>query len=1077
MRPHLLRMKAFISYADEAVVDFDQIGNEVYAIVGDTGAGKTAIFDGLMFALYGECSGKGRSEGDYEEIHCDLCKHENGYKDTMEVELEFSNGDYRYKVFRQGKWGERGKAASMSLTSSLSKFDPAAGSFNRIESSTYKFNSSSNTVTNKIKEIIGLEADQFKNIVMIAQGAFADFLEASPEIRKKILGKVYKNQQHSDLQNRLNKAKNKLIKLNTTLNDVAASKLSELDIPDYCALTDEDREMINIDHPDLISVIDLIIARIGENKTSLEKEIKDITEKLKKKRDAKTAASESESLFLQLDQDREKLKKLEAEKTSIDELREVLKHVTGASKVLPYENAAVNSTKALHEAEQRKENLKNELKEKETEIGKLKDSSQTISDKNKPEIDKLTNEMSLIDSILPFYDALESSRKELSTAEKKRDNSENKSKALHSEYGGLQKELDGLEEILNGLENAGDPAVASAERELSILKEKQTSLKTFDKAVKEYQNLETELDEAKAKLEAHQLAVKKAVDEHKMLNDRFLAGQAILIADDLKERLETEAEVKCPVCGSIHTKADISEFAHSGNEDGEVPSRDDVTASANRRNEAEAVERNSFQRHENLKVKCEEKKASLLSDAVKLLETDSWDEVISGELFDKCMADCSDKIKAAKAAYTKAYEERELKTRTSTEKLELEKKITKAKEAAESAGKLAEEAKSAVLVIEAQITEQKKPLAGFPDTRAKAEAKRKNAGDTIEKLQAEIESAANKVVECDQEIKTLGGKIEGIKSELGNLSKRVEETKKAYENSLSGNGFEDESVYKTALMQGGVKLDANNIESWIAKENKKITDYDNSIKALETSIGTLEKQTEGKVRVDIKALEAEIEGLEKILDPKSEEFNKADYAYKNNISIKGKIEELLTTKRKYKLAMENLEPLEAEANSVYGEKFDAYVLRDFFKLILDFANERLDVMTNNRFNLIYDDSEAKGLGIRTTDSETNSKRKTNKFSGGQSFEASLALALGVADAVQLEQSKAIQIESIFIDEGFGTQDSKKLDLVMSLLHKLSSGNRQVGIISHVEAVEETELKKVRVTAGEKGSSIELDTYN
>jgi len=210
---------------------------------------------------------------------------------------------------------------------------------------------------------------------------------------------------------------------------------------------------------------------------------------------------------------------------------------------------------------------------------------------------------------------------------------------------------------------------------------------------------------------------------------------------------------------------------------------------------------------------------------------------------------------------------------------------------------------------------------------------------------------------------------------------------------------------------------------------------------------------------------------------KSEEFNKADYAYKNNISIKGKIEEQLKTKRKYKLAMENLEPLEAEANSVYGEKFDAYVLRDFFKLILDFANERLDVMTNNRFNLIYDDSEAKGLGIRTTDSETNSKRKTNKFSGGQSFEASLALALGVADAVQLEQSKAIQIESIFIDEGFGTQDSKKLDLVMSLLHKLSSGNRQVGIISHVEAVEETELKKVRVTAGDHGSYINMDAYN
>ncbi len=1076
MRPHLLRMKAFISYADEAVVDFDQIGNEVYAIVGDTGAGKTAIFDGLMFALYGECSGKGRSEGDYEEIHCDLCKHENGYKDPMEVELEFSNGDDRYKVFRQGKWGERGKAASMTLTSSLSKFDPAANSFKSIESSTYKFNSLSNTVTNKIKEIIGLEADQFKNIVMIAQGAFADFLEAEPENRKKILGKVKKNQQHTDLQIRLNKAKNKLKNMNTSVNDIAASKLSELDIPEYCALTDEDREKITIDHPDLISLIERVIAKIGENKASLENEINDITNQLKNKRNEKTIATESESLFEQLGKDKEKLGELELEKASIDTLKEVLKKVTGASKVLPYENAAVEAAIALHEAEQRNEEFRKEREEKKKKIVQLEESSKTIYEKNKPEIDELTKEKSLIDRILPCYDDLEVSRKELSAAVAKRDNSDKEAKALHSKYEGLKKELDEIEDILNGLENAGDPAVASAERELGILKEKQTSLETFDNAVNEYRKLETERDEAKAKWEIDILAKKVAVDEHKMLNDRFLAGQAVVIADDLKERLEKETEVKCPVCGAIHTKSDISEFAHSENEDREVPSRDDVTASATRRNEAESVERNSSQLFEKIKIQCEEKKTSLLSDAVKLLETDSWDDVITGELFDKCMAECSDKIKAAETAYSKAYEERNLKIKTSTEKLELDKKISKAKEDAKNAGNLAEEARRDVLVIEAQITERKKPLKGFPDTKAEAEAKRSSAADTIETLQKEIESAANKVVECDQQIKTLDGIIEGIETELGNLSKRAEESKTVYETSLSGNGFEEESVYKAALIQEGVKLDIKNIESWINTKNKKIADYDNSIKALETSIKTLEKQAEGKMRVDIKALDAEIDGLDKILKPKSEEFKKTDYAYTHNISIKESIEELLATKRKYKFAMDNLEPLEKEANSGYGEKFDAYVLRDFFKLILDFANERLDVMTNNRFNLIYDESEAKGLGIKTSDSETNSKRKTNKFSGGQSFEASLALALGVADAVQLEQSKAIQIESIFIDEGFGTQDSKKLDLIMSLLHKLSSGNRQVGIISHVEAVEETELKKVRVTEGVRGSTIELDTY-
>lgn len=1077
MRPRKLRMKAFISYADEAVVDFDQIGNEVYAIVGDTGAGKTAIFDGLMFALYGECSGKGRSDGEYEEIHCDLCKHDDGYKVPMEVELEFYNGGEIYRVSRNVSWGKGGRSATMDYISSLSRYDPNTSSYTTIVTNTNKFNTEKNQVTNKIKEIIGLEADQFKNIVMIAQGAFAEFLEAKPERRKEILGKVYKNQQHSDLQNRLNRAKNKLDSMKKDVNTVAVSKLSEFVIPDYCTLTEEENEKINIDHPELISVIDRIIESIQGKKESLENEINGISEELSNKMNEKTVASESEGLFAQLDQEREKRNKLETEKISIDTLNEVLENVKGASKVLPYEKAADNAVIALDEANRRQEEFQEKREKKNNEIIQLKEKCKSITAKNQPEIEKLTHEMSLIDNILTYYDALESSRREHSAAVKLRDESDKNAKDLQSKYEGYENKNEELGKILTRLENAGDSAVASAERELGILKEKQTELREFDKAVNEYKKLETEWDNAEKKWLEDSVDAENARREHKNINERFLAGQAVVIADALRKNLETEAEVICPVCGAKHTEADIVKFAHSENEDGEVPSREDVDAYTNARDKAEAAERESFNKRENLKAQCKEKKKTLLNNAAKLLNTDSWDDVISRKLFDTCMADCSDKIKAAESAYSKARDDRDLKTSTSTEKHELEKKISKAKEDANNASKAAEKARSKVLVIEAKITEQKKPLEGYPDTKSKAEAKKKGAADAIERLQKEMESANQKVVTCDQEIKTLDGKIEEITNGLGDFSKKVEETRTAFNESLSNNGFENESAYKATLNQDGLRLDAKNIESWIDTKKKKIDAYNNSIDKSESLIEALEKQTEGKVRVDISVLENDIKELQKILEPKQKEFKEAEFDYTKDISIKKSIEELLSTRRKYNLALDNLKPLEAEANSSYGEKFDAYVLRDFFKLILDFANERLDVMTNNRFNLVYDDSEAKGLGIRTTDSETKSKRKTNKFSGGQSFEASLALALGVADAVQLEQSKAIQIESVFIDEGFGTQDSKKLDLVMSLLHKLSAGNRQVGIISHVEAVEETELKKVRVTAGDRGSTITLDTYN
>ena len=1077
MRPHKLMMKAFISYADEVTVDFDRLGNTVYAIVGNTGSGKTAIFDGLMFALYGVCSGEGRTGADYEQIHCDLCKCEDGYKEPMEVTLEFSSGDDRYKVTRKLYWGKTNKAATAAYNSGLSRYKEETGKYESIDSSIHKFdNLGKNTVTQKIQEIIGLDANQFKNIVMIAQGEFARFLNSDANERKKILGKVYKNQEHADLQARIHRAVARLGKRDEEQSVIAKQKLSEIVVPDYCGLSDEDLEKLNIDHPDLLSVIDSVIAKMDERKGLLERETGALSEAITAKDRAITAAKESNSLFETLEKDQDTLKKFESDKEIIEALRSRLKSVEAASKVLPYESSAEKASVDLNNAEDKSTRLKAEYAVKSDEHKRLDADSKRIAEKNIAEITTLTEEISSISAILPFYEKLENSRKELDIALKEKERNRKIAEAQDRDLRALKANSDELKKTLEGLENAGDPAVAAAVRELEQVKEKQKSFNEFESLVKEYRNLEDDRTEAYKKWSDDNTAAQAAGDEYKRLNSLFVEGYAVVLADEMRSRLEKEEVIECPVCGVKHTKADISSFAHIENEGEAVPSKDDVGAALKQRDDLEVEERKSLKVFHDLEGKCEAAKSSIISTSKKLIGTDFWDDIISGDLLDMREAECEDDLKKAEAAYDKAVMERKLKTDTSTELHELEEKIGKKEAELEEAQRLKAEAERAVDVCEAKVEEQMKPLAGYPETKAESENKKTVAERRLIDLRDEINLAVKNEQECGKEVSSLKGKITTTDEEIKNYAAKAEEAESLYKANIAKVGLE-EAGYKAALVQDGTKLTEENIEAWIKSKRKKVDDYDSKVRELRAVITTLEKQTIDKEKVDVAALKGEINALKDQLKPQKEELDKNTYDLSRFCEIKGELADVLERRRKYSKASKYLILMDDVANSTTGEKFDAYILRDFFMAILNSSTGRLEVMTNDRFSLEYDDEEGKGLGIKVLDNKTNTCRKTINFSGGQSFEASLALALGVADTVQNEENKAIQIECIFIDEGFGTQDSDKLKLVKNELTKLSGGKRQVGIISHVEEFEDNEINKVRVKEGTRGSCIEVEVYN
>lgn len=192
MRPLKLSMTAFGPYAETTIIDFRELNQGVYLITGDTGAGKTTIFDAIVFAFYGEGSGSGRTS---EMFHSDYV---DKFTDT-EVELEFSCGDKEYKILRTIHYKKKrgGGVGSSSKNAVL-----YCGEAQPIEKET--------SVNAKVTEILGLDEKQFRQIVMLAQGEFRKFLESKSDAREQILGKLFDHRIYVDFQNRLKTAADEL---------------------------------------------------------------------------------------------------------------------------------------------------------------------------------------------------------------------------------------------------------------------------------------------------------------------------------------------------------------------------------------------------------------------------------------------------------------------------------------------------------------------------------------------------------------------------------------------------------------------------------------------------------------------------------------------------------------------------------------------------------------------------------------------------------------------------------------------------------------------------------------------------
>ena len=402
MRPVLLEMTAFGSYAKKTTVDFERLSHGLYLITGDTGAGKTTIFDAIMFALYGAASGPDRRP---EMMHCDFVEKS---VDT-EVMLRFRQGGRSYAVARTIHYRKkRGTADQFGDGVQDAVFREEETGGDPIEGAS--------KVTDRCTELLGLNADQFRKIVMLAQGEFKKFLSADADEKNEILGKLFDNSAYVRYQNLLKGARDALkAEREGQTEQIAGAMGTAFQGPK--GLEDEKKNLYLPEHPQLVENLEKLMDSEREHLKDLEKQQENIDQQKGQLIEQKGSA---EGRNRQLDELAEKRKQLEKLEGQAEEMARKQAVYDAAEKALhqiqPKRERLTAAEQALQNAGQEIENLQHELKAREEAV-KAAQAAADADEGLKAEIETLKLEIQLLETSLPQYEELGKKQKERQTIE------------------------------------------------------------------------------------------------------------------------------------------------------------------------------------------------------------------------------------------------------------------------------------------------------------------------------------------------------------------------------------------------------------------------------------------------------------------------------------------------------------------------------------------------------------------------------------------------------------------------------------------------------------------------------------
>lgn len=1066
MRPIRLTMTAFGPYAGRTELELDQLGTAgLYLITGDTGAGKTTIFDAVTYALFGEASGDSRTP--------DMLRSKYAEPETpTEVELTFDHAGRHYTVKRSPEQERPAKRGSDRLVKK-----PAEATLILPDGSIV---TRQRDVTEKIQEILGINREQFSQIAMIAQGQFRQLLQADTKKRIEIFRGIFKTERYEKLQRRLKEEASEARKQCDELRNSVRQYLSGICCGEDDLLLPKAEAARNGELPagEILPLLDELIRQEEERERQLDET-------------GKRVEKEQEALTKKLGEAEERAK-CEAGKTDLQEA------ITGQQQALTQKKAEAEAAEqALPQAEAKKAALtllKNELprygeleEKRGTYRGILAELAQAARNKTAAagresrltgEIDGMQREWN------GLADVTAEAEKEKALAEKLKTRGEDleKLQALLREEQALTEELRQRETE----KKRAEAATAALKAELETLADAEETDRRLREREKELSDRQTELENIRALLTAYRAEETlleqtrreylRLEDEEKRLTGayedkfrRFLAAQAGLLARDL-----TEGE-PCPVCGAVHHPAPAETPK-------DVPDQAEVNRAKTLAETAKGCLSEKAKEGAEVRGRYETKKEALkkalgegrdgcppekaedrLTESGAALAEEKT--ALTGEM-EKSRRRCK-----RKAELTAALPEREQAEKLAErERAETDKQLSaKRAEGRTVAARIAELTETPPADLPRKAAEL---LRENVDGRKKAaerlaalQEQQRRRGEIEEQLpekQEELRRAADEKQRWEKELTAGEERQKAAEGQIAELEKQLRyPDHQAAEQQIKAAEAEIEQItgeYKAA-------------QAAAAEAEKKLGNLQGQMKQLEDRLKALPCH-------DTEALAAEQETLRQQKQNLTERGKETATRLNGNRSVREHFSRQSARLQKAEESYILLQRLSETANGNLSGKekimLETYVQITYFDRILSRANVRLMVMSDRQYELkrrttAADVRSQSGLDLDVIDHYNGSERSAESLSGGEAFLASLSLALGLSDEVQ-SAAGGIRMETLFVDEGFGSLSENALDQAMRALAGLSEGNRLVGIISHVAELRDRIDRQIVVRKNKVGGS-------
>ncbi|MFB9770620.1 AAA family ATPase [Lactiplantibacillus modestisalitolerans] len=1056
MKPVYLEMNYFGPH-EHSVIDFRQLETApIFLIGGDTGAGKSTIFDAMTYALFGTTTNSGTEGRAANEMRSQFAPADQ----ATTITFYFEQGHQLFKIIRQpDQWLAKQKGTGLTHKGSTAKFaivDKVGG----LEVTSIA--SKPSEVAAEVAQTLNLSADQFKKIILLPQNDFSEFLKSKTGDKEKILKKIFGTQLYSDFTQNL---KDRYDAAKQTNDDFQAQLDVQLKAPTWTA--DEQAQLNQVPNPQLTTVTQQFVDQRQATLNQLEHRNATLETSLQA---AENAYRQGRDVHQQFNQLADAQKQFEREITA---------------------KQAENSTKqthltALQWANQFKEAFRDYLngRQEHQRLSQTDAQLQQTAAKTDQQLaeatakrEKLTSQAEAHQQQLERLTTLATLIPNVQAAEKLRTQVQQLAPVVAKLTAELATQKNTAQELADQVaqKEATLPVIADCQQHYdTLIEQRNTVVETLTgllhqatQAKATMATVNSEYEQAEATLTTLQAQRHQAAQNYQQQRGR---RQALMIAQLQQELVDGEP---CVVCGSTdHSHmpttitADEAELKRSMTA---VDAAQDAYAAA------QNAVKTQQQRLEQLQTQLQA--AQTAADTAQTALTNQYDQLKAPLTlalpanfdFDTVKQVFATAIQTAKATLQNAQHQVEAfqqlqrqvtaqATQTNQAQLALAKKQTE------------QQNRQADL----QAAEQKLPDVSLISTDLVTERDQlKVATQTYQQQLDQAQQAEHQAQLQRSEHQT---QLRDIKAQLTTTQQKMDALQAELSAGLSAPTAptNDSSVLRAWLAE----IENGQLETL----QNQITRYDQSKANLTATIQQLQQRLTTTTQPDLAALEATLQARQATKDQLLEQLTLAKNQLATATTSANAIQRILNEQGAFATHFQALTGLYQIVNGKAGNdqklKLETFVVQNYLQRILNYANEHfINLLSNNRYTFELADQASDnrgdhGLDINVFDNETGEARSSSTLSGGETFIAALSIALSLSEVVQ-SSANGVQIDALFVDEGFGSLDNETLTKAMQALETIGE-NRMVGVISHIDSMKQTIGQQILIKKlGDGRSRVEL----